>query len=307
MLYIVDGTGSDLTPLFRDHSKYDMQMQGGMCDRLRTKFNGIYYRGPSGAGYETYRTADTVYGEIKQDPGFNKQPLFLAGHSRGGAAVIRVAQLLKKDGRKVDGMFLFDAVDRTASKNEVQQIPRNVKFVAHALRNRSLATIFGNAAFFAREKYFKCRDATRGHGCEQERRVAENYTKLDDAMKTRSRAGYDLAAVTINFGNCGLEFEPACSAEEANCEFKREVFFGSHGAIGGRAIGVDDRESWISAEDQHLYRNIIVNDRMAISLVWNWMSEFFEKKKLALHGAVLTPMHEGKPKFTWPSLPPAPR
>jgi hypothetical protein len=56
---------------------------------------------------------------------FTSKPLFLAGHSRGGAAVIWVANLLKRDAIEVDGMFLLDAVDRTASLKSVEKIPGN--------------------------------------------------------------------------------------------------------------------------------------------------------------------------------------
>jgi len=110
MLYIVDGTGD------QDKDVYARQMAGGFCDQMRKKFHGWYHRGPTLAGRETYTIANIVYGAIKKYGLLGKEPLFLAGHSRGGAAVIYVAWQLKKSGHSVDALFLFDAVERSATR-----------------------------------------------------------------------------------------------------------------------------------------------------------------------------------------------
>jgi hypothetical protein len=302
MLYIVDGTGSDILPLRRDYERYDKEMHLGMCDRMRIKFDGVYYRGPSFLGLETFRTAETVYEEIKKDPALHEQPLFLAGHSRGGAAVISVANLLKRDAIEVDGMFLFDAVDRTASRSKsVETIPRNVKLVAHALRDKTLAFLFDSAATDAKNRFFECNERNRGRGCEEERRVAETYIKFDDAMKVRSRVGGSGFSHGIDFGNCGTAYE----GEQE--KFNKEIFPGSHGAIGGSPIWINDYDAErLTNEDGYRYRNIITNDRMAMKLVWDWMSKFFEKTKLALHGGVSTPIQQ-PPTYPWSKQPRAPR
>lgn len=71
--------------------------------------------------------------------------VFLAGYSRGGAGVICVAQQLAKDGVKVNGMALFDPVDRALGVNAAD-IPTNVEHVVYARRHPTAAsrTSFGN-------------------------------------------------------------------------------------------------------------------------------------------------------------------
>lgn len=74
--------------------------------------------------------------------------LFLGGFSRGGAAAIVVAHKLKADGKNVQEMFLFDAVDRSfwMDNDKTKVIPSNVRAAFHAVRHpasKSRVT-FGN-------------------------------------------------------------------------------------------------------------------------------------------------------------------
>lgn len=67
--------------------------------------------------------------------------VFLAGYSRGAATVVHVAALLEHEGITVDAMFLFDAVDRSASIGDslpagnVDVVSRNVLRTYHARRD----------------------------------------------------------------------------------------------------------------------------------------------------------------------------
>lgn len=65
----------------------------------------------------------------------NAGDLYLIGWSRGAAACIQVAHDLKRAGnRKIQGMFLFDAVDRDTSTNsDLNFIPDSVVNVYHAI------------------------------------------------------------------------------------------------------------------------------------------------------------------------------
>lgn len=65
----------------------------------------------------------------------NQGKVFLIGWSRGAAACIQVAHDLKRAGnRKIDAMFLFDAVDRDTSTNsDLNFIPDSVVNVYHAI------------------------------------------------------------------------------------------------------------------------------------------------------------------------------
>jgi len=61
-------------------------------------------------------------------------PVFLIGWSRGAAACIQVAHNLARSGRKVEAMFLFDAVDQDLSTNsDLNFIPSSVKNGYHAI------------------------------------------------------------------------------------------------------------------------------------------------------------------------------
>lgn len=276
MLYIVDGTGEYF------NETYQRSMKNGFCDRMARQLVGYYYRGPSTPGVETYFTADEVYKEIKQNPRFGKEPLFLAGHSRGGAAVINVAQQLKAQGHVVNAMFLFDAVDRTLSKKDVQLIPRNVKVTYHARRDTSIKNYFESGQREATARYLQCVASPAGTAnpsvCEPQRQMAEKYTRLDDAMKVRMRASWH--GLSINFGNCGVGLEPACNVAEMACKYIEKTFLGSHGALGGSPIGEQDG-AWASDNDQRLFKIIKENDRAAMSSVWSWMCENFEEQKLS--------------------------
>lgn len=63
--------------------------------------------------------------------------IFLAGYSRGGAIVIETAAILCMRNIPVEAMFLFDAVNRSASLQATQSIPCNVATCYHAMRNIS--------------------------------------------------------------------------------------------------------------------------------------------------------------------------
>jgi pimeloyl-ACP methyl ester carboxylesterase len=64
-------------------------------------------------------------------------PVFLIGWSRGAAACIQVAHNLARGGRKVEAMFLFDAVDQDLStSSDLNFIPASVQNVYHAIAVR---------------------------------------------------------------------------------------------------------------------------------------------------------------------------
>jgi hypothetical protein len=65
----------------------------------------------------------------------NSGKVFLVGWSRGAAACIQVAHDLKRQGgKKIDAMFLFDAVDQDTSTNsDLNYIPDSVTNVYHAI------------------------------------------------------------------------------------------------------------------------------------------------------------------------------
>lgn len=67
----------------------------------------------------------------------SSERIALIGWSRGAAACIQVAHNLKGKGRKIDAMFLFDAVDQDTSTNsDLDMIPGTVENVYHAIATK---------------------------------------------------------------------------------------------------------------------------------------------------------------------------
>ncbi|MEO7385177.1 MAG: hypothetical protein ABIU18_09645, partial [Novosphingobium sp.] len=173
MLYIIDGTGPD------DDQTYARQMHGSMCEKLARDYGGHYNRGPALLGTDTFKIAQHVYQSIERDPGLRRQPLFLAGHSRGGAAVIRIAQLLKRERIGVEALFLFDAVDRTGPGENVQHVPGNVKHTFHARRDKMIVNYFEYGAREATRKYMECvANSPNRQSCEEQGKIAIKYRRL---------------------------------------------------------------------------------------------------------------------------------
>jgi hypothetical protein len=300
MLYIVDGSGA------WSNETYNKDMKSGFCRLMDQKFNGAnessptkyYHRGPSMLGIETRNIAYTVYQDISKDPMLGRQPLFLAGHSRGGAAVILVAQLLdyiteELSGNRasfIDGMFLFDAVDRTDDVMNVQKIPKNVGVACHARRERSIDSYFEWGVKNSWKEYseYEGRHLNGAYNYREshDKYVAYvNYKKLDDAMKVRMRTqymnpgNYSGDGSSIDFGSCGVDAE-----DRAYTDYYQEFFLGSHGAIGGTPLG-ENNPDWLKDKDKRMFSTILDADRAAMDSVWEWMIDKFLKLNLFIHSS----------------------
>ncbi|HXF42590.1 MAG TPA: hypothetical protein VNK26_02525 [Pyrinomonadaceae bacterium] len=65
------------------------------------------------------------------------EPVYLIGWSRGAAACIQVAHNLARTNKKIEAMFLFDAVDQdTSTDSNLNFIPKSVKNVYHAIATK---------------------------------------------------------------------------------------------------------------------------------------------------------------------------
>jgi pimeloyl-ACP methyl ester carboxylesterase len=143
VIYLIDGTGPD------NFSDYHADMRRGFCWSLNLQ-NGAaaeYLRGPTDLGLETWEIAELMYSRIKAHPG---APIVLAGHSRGGAAVIYLARKLQQEGIQVAAMVLFDAVRRALQKSPVQYGMQifNAPTPAHLVFNAATAAIEVGLDFF---------------------------------------------------------------------------------------------------------------------------------------------------------------
>jgi len=289
MIYIVDGSGCF------DDGDYAVSMAGSHCWTIYflNKGNARYWRGPSTG--DVLRRTSNIAAEVFQDimsnefppallaPGASQKPntpIYLAGHSRGGAAVVMVAQMLEKQGIPVAAMFLFDAVDRTTNwLGDVETVPGNVETCCHAVRNEGAQVVMESEE---RKLWKKCEQAAGFKEIEKEfarvgsglfedflriratrfpelnRLVVAWKSKSDtlNAFKVAMRNSYSLGASnagpSIPFGNC--------ARKHANIKnWNLAEFAGSHGALGGTP--------WTTLGDE-----ITAIDRDASVRVWTWMS-----------------------------------
>lgn len=287
MIFIIDGTG------VADDGEYALEMAGGFCKRLVYKARGRYWRGPTLSGWGTADIARAVAEAVlewKTSPQAGEK-IFLAGHSRGGAAAIFAAQALVKNHVEIEAMFLFDAVDRTLNFRSAQTVPANVRYCYHALRDPSLAMYYSEGVRAARDDVAKCIGLPAGRRpatteslidnllgkpplpgeCRKAIEAARKLTELDHKMKIvmRSTTLRTAEGISIDFGNCGLK-------AEGGCKLEKDWFLGSHGAIGGAPI-VDTLAPPL----------LIDSDRAAMASVDAWMSAHMCKHGVFNSGRIL--------------------
>lgn len=130
IMIVVDGTG----PL--SDVDYDEAMKNSFCNQIARSLGGqaVYYRGPASF---TVATVLRVWGGAAHVLASGETRVFLAGYSRGGAAVTELAHYLRDVGLAVEAMFLFDPVKREGGLPNAGTVPRNVKNCYKVLRSLS--------------------------------------------------------------------------------------------------------------------------------------------------------------------------
>ncbi len=110
----VDGTG------VWDDADYDITFENSHVHTLYKEWHEgprYYERGPVTGDNKLSRwtvlAANRTYNAVMKDWQAGEKAVFLAGYSRGGAAVIEVAKWLKAVNVPVECLILFDPVDRT--------------------------------------------------------------------------------------------------------------------------------------------------------------------------------------------------
>ncbi len=151
----VDGTSSE-SGSAGIPGDYQKSFKNSFVNRLyRNELVGFddswYLRGPYTSGLDTAERARCCFNWVKASFKFNgAKAVFLAGYSRGGAAVIEVAKWLKEEENiPVECLILFDAVDRTNTLGDPYfrntRIVDTVKKVIHPKRNQ--LTTFSRLTF----------------------------------------------------------------------------------------------------------------------------------------------------------------
>ena len=126
MLVGIDGTGDP------NDFQYQSDNRHSLITELVRATRGMYFRGPTVDGRSSHHLAMEVAHWIVLNRKRIEGPLFMAGHSRGGAICIVAARFLRDEKVPIECMLLLDAVDRSWSHAAV--IPSNVKFAYHAMR-----------------------------------------------------------------------------------------------------------------------------------------------------------------------------
>lgn len=142
----VDGTGPYSDKDYETAFANSFVRQLSNLPRFRVK---EYIRGPGTDGLSTGSLAKkAAYAAefcYKVAPDSLKPRIFLSGYSRGGAAALEAAHILRGKQINVHGLLLFDAVDRSATISNTV-VPDNVGISRHAVRNSSTESRnwFGN-------------------------------------------------------------------------------------------------------------------------------------------------------------------
>lgn len=286
-----------------------------------------YLRGPTILGFNTEDIAYMMLKEIdlyilecqrqKVEPS-----IYLIGHSRGGAAVIYIAYHLNQKRhptypviqapntprylepiRKVKAMFLFDAVDRywTSDNIDLEEVPNNVEQCYHARRDDKLVKSFKKTTEPYQKEALKrilqdvqiqpyggfsypyqntqtrtikptsegCSNASRtnqplGLDCLND---IEVLSEIGHA-KVTSRNEFEIFnGVSIPFGNCGIK---------GSQNYKEAFFLGTHGAMGGTptALSPVAKERELAPKSLE-WRNI---EEQAVYDVDVWMSQYLKSE-----------------------------
>jgi hypothetical protein len=141
----IDGTG----PMFAESYRQAMRMSFVRYILVHTPtHNRLYLHGPGLDGFDMPTISSEGYSFVHLCKSAEPDArVLLTGYSRGASAVVDVAVRLAKDNVLVDGMMLFDAVDRSPFPSVLfsgYEIPNNVLRVVHATRD---AHSFSRASF----------------------------------------------------------------------------------------------------------------------------------------------------------------
>lgn len=142
----IDGTGPMGT------AEYDRQMRNSFVHyivRHTPARHKRYLRGPGWDGLDMAMIAGEAYQFVHLTKAAHPDAtVLLTGYSRGGSGVIDVARRLQRDGVTVQGMVLFDPVDRSVTSSG-GVVPNNVLRLSQVRRD---------PASFSRFSFSNCAD-----------------------------------------------------------------------------------------------------------------------------------------------------
>lgn len=213
LIFIVDGTGD-----FSD-SEYRREMAGSFCRQITSLFGPQteYFRGPSLLGLEATLIARAVRERI--DALAVGEKIYLVGYSRGGAAVIDAANSTT---RKIEGVFLFDAVNRDVATS-TDTINGTVRQVFHARRDPEFARRFEQES---QQKQINLAKSMVTVSIAKPLGFPTAKAAIDAIEATGRDLKHKLLRSRTIFGNTGTKLQPPGIYTE-------KTFMETHGAIGG--------------------------------------------------------------------------
>ena len=149
MLIALDGSAKTTDP--KKYAAEYFNYYVARAYRGTKETNKIYVQGPGAIstslnGNNIRKMADKATAFIRSNSGDSR--IYLIGWSRGAAACIQVAHDLKRgsDNTKIDGLFLFDAVNQdTSTSSDLNFIPDSVTNAYHAI---AIKKNFGDRILF---------------------------------------------------------------------------------------------------------------------------------------------------------------
>ncbi len=111
----IDGTGDFWN---RKYAKVFSKSHVNTLYKEWTHGPSHYRRGPWWEGSWTVVEAYRIFRKVRQDWKDGADAIFLAGYSRGGAAVIEIAKWLKQENIPVECLILLDPVDRSRTMGD---------------------------------------------------------------------------------------------------------------------------------------------------------------------------------------------
>lgn len=259
MFLAVDGSGD------ADRAIYDDIMKDGFCRQLQAEFGAAYIRGPTMSGSGFNKALDDIVMDVtrvkKNQPG---DRIFLAGHSRGGAAVIAAAHILKTMNIDIDALFLFDAVDRMVNMRSTKIIPSNVRNCYHAMRNSVLDDMFHNEVRRVKNiPNISQEEIEKAEETADKIFIASRNSILSVGVGSAYKYG-----MPFPFGNAGTEVE----AGAKNTKFYSQRFLATHGAMGGAP-----------KRDRETHQPYYPGDPLVVDKVRCWMWRWLKIEKVWQH------------------------
>lgn len=283
IMVILDGTGR------LDNIQYAAEFQFSFCRQIQRRTSqSEYFRGVPGQDFSWDTPWDSLQAllptlsvsidsqvsnhairgvrQIRQTGMFlnklgaqDQFNIFIAAHSRGGAAAIMLANAFNSLKRPIpiEAMFLFDAVNMTAERG-IQDVPANVRNCYHAMRDPQLALDIEKELMQAIREMESHRRDLSNITVDQAKKFNDAKSKVELLTDRLDKTRSNRRSLLYNWGNCATG-----PADKNKTNYVAKLFKGSHGAMGGTP--------WYRKPE------LFVDDEDCIRQVKQWMWSYLDE------------------------------